>query len=61
MHSAIQTESILFQGIYTAIVTPFTEEGVLDFQSLARVVAEQVHLRASMVLSHAAQRERQVP
>lgn len=33
----------MFQGIYTAIVTPFTEEGVLDFQSLARVVAEQVH------------------
>ena len=51
MDSAIQTESIVFHGIYTAIVTPFTEEGVLDFQSLERVVAEQVRAGVNGVVA----------
>lgn len=37
------TESLVFEGTWTALVTPFTEAGeAVDFESLARLVAYQL-------------------
>ncbi|NDC55768.1 MAG: 4-hydroxy-tetrahydrodipicolinate synthase, partial [Alphaproteobacteria bacterium] len=31
-----------FRGLYTALVTPFTAEGAVDFPALKRLVDEQL-------------------
>ena len=32
----------MFQGIYTALVTPFTQEGKIDFNSLETLIEKQI-------------------
>lgn len=35
-------ESFMFNGIYTALVTPFTQEGKIDFQALQILIEKQI-------------------
>ena len=31
-----------FRGVYTALITPFSDIGTVDYQSLERIVEEQI-------------------
>ena len=31
-----------FRGVYTALITPFTEIGTVDYQALERIVDQQI-------------------